>query len=251
MNLSVVIISKNEAHNIERCIRSCLALKAEIIVWDSASTDATPRLARILGAKVIDGDWQGYGATKNNAAMAASNDWILSLDADEALDNELALTIQQLKYESTPMVGFWLARVFIFQGKKLRFGALRNEKRLRLYNRNYMKWNLNDVHETLVNIDPDLDLKIGSLKGHILHYSYTDHADMKQRLDKYARLGGQQFAGHNITKLRLKKYLSPVFSFAKNYIMLLGFLDGKAGYLFACEHARYIFKKYTYALERG
>jgi glycosyltransferase involved in cell wall biosynthesis len=247
-NLSVVIITKNEAHNIERCITSCLPLDAQIIVLDSHSTDNTEQLAKNLGAQVHKVDWKGYGATKNEGAHLAKNNWILSLDADEALDENLQKNIIQTLKEEKDLAGCWLYRSFIFNDKQLLYGALKNEKRLRLYNKIKMQWNLDSVHEDLEPIDKSIDWPTATLQGSLLHYSYKNIEDMRERLDKYAQLSAEKLHQKSTFYLSLKKIVAPSFSFLKNYFFRLGILDGKEGFIFAKEQANYVRKKYAYAI---
>lgn len=248
MNISVVIITKNEAHNIGRCIESCLALNTEIIVLDSYSTDSTVSIAENLGAKVVQVDWKGYGPTKNYGAEIASNDWIFSLDADEALDEELQQSVLEFINSNPNRAAYWLSRSLVFFDKILKYGAVRGEKRLRLYHRKQLEWNDKSVHEELVK-KKDVPAFFGELEGSLLHYSYTDLADMKIRMDQYALLSAENLKHKPKAILRLKRLLNPVVSFFKNYIINMGFADGNLGFVFAREQAIYVYKKYSYALK--
>lgn len=247
--LSVVIITKNEAHNIKRCITSCMPLQAEILVLDSQSTDQTVAIAESLGATVHKVDWQGYGATKNQGAAIAQHDWILSLDADEALNEGLQKSIVDAIENPKNVSGYWLRRSLVFLGKTLYYGAVRHETRLRLYNKIHLEWNLKKVHEDIVTKE-NITATFGELQGSLLHYSYTDLQDMKRRLDRYAQLSAQELKSKSSVNLYLKRILNPLISFIKNYVFNLGFADGKLGYVFAREQARYVKNKYKYALMR-
>lgn len=246
MNISIVIITKNEEANIARCIQSCNQLKAEVLVLDSQSTDNTIRIAEQLGARVVQTDWQGYGATKNNGALLANNDWILSLDADEELSPQLAGSIIDSFNKEHDQIGFWIKRSMILRGKELAFGAVRNEWRLRLYNKKHVQWNNNMVHEDLALIDKNLEYGFGQLQGHLRHYSYKNVQDMRARLDKYAQLSANEMHKKNKKVSSLKKWVNSSFYFIKNYILLFGFMDGMAGLQLAFEQAKYVFKKYSY-----
>ena len=248
MNISVVIITKNEAHNIARCIESCLPLKAEIIVLDSNSTDNTVAIAQGLGARVEQVEWKGYGPTKNYGAEIGSNDWILSLDADEALNEGLQNSIIEITKDSKEVSAYWMRRSLVFLGKTLHYGAVRHETRLRLYNKNLLHWDDKNVHENLVPKN-NKDHTYGELQGALLHYSYTDMQDMKMRMDKYAQLSANQLKNKSALTLHIKRILNPLTSFFKNYILNMGFADGRLGYLFAREQANYVFKKYNYAIQ--
>lgn len=249
MNLSIVIITKNEEHNIRRCIQSCLPLGAEVLVLDSSSTDDTVYIAKELGAKVIDVDWKGYGATKNIGAAQASNDWILSLDADEELNEALQDAVKIAVENETGVQGYWLRRTMVYNGKNLNFGAVRNERRLRLYKKSRLHWNNSVVHELLEPIEKSANLPFGELQGSLLHYSYTDAQDMGNRLDKYARLGAQKYSKKGKAYLYFKRFVNPKFSFINNYFFRMGFVEGKEGFEFAKALASYTFKKYDYALQ--
>ena len=248
IKLSIVIITKNEARNIERCIKSCLPLKAEIIVLDSKSADGTVAIAKSLGATVHTVDWQGYGATKNHGAKLAAYDWVLSLDADEAINDGLQKSILERIELEGEVSAYWLKRSLVFLNKPLHFGAVRNETRLRLYNKNELQWNLKSVHEDLVP-KKKVNTAYGELQGSLLHYSYTDLADMKSRLDKYAQLSAKELKSKSKLSLSIKRIFNPMISFIKNYIINMGFVDGKLGYVFAREQAHYVRKKYRYALD--
>ncbi len=246
MNISVVIITKNEEENIARCIKSCQALHAEIVVLDSYSTDNTKKIAEDLGARVIEVDWQGYGTTKNNGALRAKNDWILSLDADEEVSPQLAGSIIDAFKNDHNVIGYWIKRSLILRGKELILGAVRNEQRLRLYNKKHVQWNNNIVHEDLEAIDKNSDYGYGQLNGTLRHYSYKNLQDMRLRLDKYAQLSAQEMHKKNKKVSASKKWFNSTFYFIKNYIFLLGFIDGLAGFQLAFEQAKYVYKKYYY-----
>jgi glycosyltransferase involved in cell wall biosynthesis len=222
-------------------------LKAEILVLDSHSTDGTVRIAQDLGATVHKIDWKGYGATKNEGARLAKNDWILSLDADETVNEALQNALLDEEKFDKELTGFWLRRSLVFLGKTLIFGAVKNEFRLRLYNKNYLKWDLKAVHESLVPKQKGA-LSYGELQGCLLHYSYRDENDMVERLDKYARLSTDELSSKSRLYLQFKKTFAPTFSFIKNYFFKKGFADGRQGKIFAKAQAAYVKKKYDYAL---
>ena len=182
-------------------------------------------------------------------AAMATNDWILSLDADEVLDETLQKGIPEALINEQGFAGYWLYRVLIFEGKKLFYGAYKNEKRLRLYRKSKMQWNENIVHETLDTIIKNADYPYGELQGSLLHYSYTSKEDMIERLEKYARLSAEKLASKSKFYRWLKLIFSPTITFLKNYIFRLGFLDGRLGFVLAAAQAGYILKKYSYSLQ--
>ncbi len=241
--LSVVILTKNEEQNIVRCIRSLKGLTQDILVIDSGSTDNTIPLAEFEGAKVIQQTWQGYSNTKNVGNRLAANDWILSLDADEELNEELQLAIRQLFNKNVSATNaFSVQRKMVYGGKVLHHGSVGNEFRLRLFNRQTGKWNTDDVHEEIEFSQP---VSVIKLPGFLWHHSYASEADHRQRLEKYAALSAAQMhkAGRKASFIKL--WCSPMFGFIKNFIFRAGFLDGQSGYEFAISEMWYVKRKYT------
>src|SRR5580692_7479828 len=149
MELSVVIITKNEAANIACCIRSAQRVSKEIIVVDSGSEDDTISLARQFGAKVVSVPWTGFGNSRNAGAAAAGNDWILALDADERITDELCASLSSLDLRNPRMVYGFRRQAFVVD-KKIRFGDWGRDKVFRLYHRQVTSWNLFPVHEVLM-----------------------------------------------------------------------------------------------------
>jgi glycosyltransferase involved in cell wall biosynthesis len=150
ISISVVILTKNEAHYIGRCLRALKGLSDDIHVLDSGSTDNTVELAQQHGVRVSNVTWQGYSETKNSGNLNAKHDWILSVDADEEINEELHHAIQQLCQSDPPdNVAFELKRVMVFAGKVLRFGSVSNEYRTRIFNRQNAHWNQQTVHEDI------------------------------------------------------------------------------------------------------
>jgi glycosyltransferase involved in cell wall biosynthesis len=241
--LSIIIVVKNEAHNIARCIAPLLQISNDIIVADNGSEDGTQAIAAQAGAKVMTITWKGYSATKNEANSFAANDWILSLDADEVLNEELVKDIQRIcsNQLSTETV-FAIQRKLVYEGRLLKHGAVGKEFRIRLFNRNNAEWNQQVVHEKLVFAQTP---KVHKLKGFAWHYSYKDEADHKQRLQQYALLAAKQMKARGKKRNLFKQSTSPLFGFFKNYICRLGFMDGRAGLKFALNEMNYTYQKYA------
>ena len=241
--LTVVIVAKNEAHQIAACIKPWLGVTDDILVADNGSTDGMADVARAAGARVIQVVWQGYSATKNEANRQARYNWILSLDADEVANPELLAAVQQLfQTEPKSSQAFALRRRLVYLGKTLRHGAVASEYRLRLFHRSVGSWNGQDVHE---DIQFSLPVTVTRLNGFLWHYSCTDEADHLARLEKYAQLFAHQQKALGRKAIWLKAWLSPCFGFVKNYVFKGGFLDGQAGYRFARNEMRYTQRKYA------
>lgn len=239
--LSVVIVCKNEAHIIGNTLQSLQGLTDDIIVYDNGSTDETVAIAKKFPARVYEGEWTGFGKTKNKAIALARHDWILNLDADEAIDEELKRSLPGLSLNNDEVV--YKINFKNFFGKKwLKYGEWGNDWHIRFFNRNKLSWDEAPVHEELVY---SKGTRVEKIKGNILHYTATDLEKYKLKLMKYAELNALKYYEKGKKAGSLKKYFSTVFSFFQNYIFRAGFLDGKAGYQCAVLMAGYTFKKYA------
>jgi glycosyltransferase involved in cell wall biosynthesis len=239
-SLSVVIVCKNEAGIIGQTLQSLQGLSDDIIVYDSGSTDETVAIARRFPVKVQEGVWGGFGITKNRAIALARHDWILSLDADEAIDDDLKNSLLTSSFADNKMV-YEIKFKNFFGNKWLRFGEWGGDKHIRLFNRQQVTWDDAGVHEKLVLPE---GIRIGILKGSILHHTATDLKKYKSKLAKYAELNAKKYYEQGKKAGLFKKYGAAFFSFVQNYIFRAGFLDGKAGYQCAVLMAGYTFKKY-------
>ena len=238
--LSVVIICKNAALTVEQAIYSAKMVSDDIVVVDSGSVDGTQLLVQKAGARLIETDWLGYGATKNLGNRAAKYDWILSLDADEALSEELADSIQAIDWSDHEVV-YTLKRLNYFGTQPIHFGEWRNDCVDRLFHRGVVAWDTAPVHENLV-IAHSIDIK--KLRGVLHHYTASSIEAYTKKLDHYARLMAERYYARGKHSSVLKIYGSPVFSFLKYYLFQLGMLDKKSGWEIARAHALYTYKKY-------
>ncbi len=240
-SLSVVIVCKNESAIIGKTLQSLQGLTDDIIVYDNGSTDNTVEIARRFPVTVQEGPWEGFGKTKNTAIGLATYDWILSLDADESIDDELKNTLLASSFTNDSMV-YEINFKNFFGDKWLKYGEWGNDKHIRLFNRKKVSWNEVPVHEVLVLPE---GTEVGKLKGSILHYTATDPEKYKSKLFKYAELNAVKYFEQGKKAGAFKKYAAAFFSFVQNYIFRAGFLDGKAGYLCAKMSAGYTFLKYA------
>ena len=242
MNISVVIITKNEAHIIANTLQSLRPVTNDIVVVDSGSTDETVRICKQFNASVTETSWDGYGVNKNKGIAAAKNDWILSLDADEAIDEELQRSLQQLSLQNENEV-FNLRYKNFFCNKWIRFGEWGFDTHIRLFNRKKVRWNDAGVHEELIFRDP---VKVTMLKGNILHYTVNSLQEYAEKTNSYAMMNAKKYFAAGKRSNFFKQYISPVFAFLQHYIFRLGFLDGREGFIIAKTTARYTFLKYHY-----
>lgn len=219
---SAVIITRNSASQIVPCLQS-VAFADEILIVDSGSTDATLEIARRHGARIIQQEWLGYGRQKEFATRQAKNDWILSIDADERVSEQLRASIQQAlvapRYHACRM-----ARRNRFMGRWLRHGEGYPDWSLRLYHREHARWSDDAVHEKV-----ETDGKVITLMGDLLHESEQGLADYLEKQNRYTTLQAETLhrAGRGANPFKL--VLSPPFRFIKFYFVRLGFLDGVPG----------------------
>ena len=238
--LSVVMVVKNEEEVIERCLKSVQAITDDLLVFDTGSTDSTITIAKNMGAKVIPLQWQGYGKTKNEANSYAKYDWILSLDADEFIDEDLIESLTNIKWESQKAV-FRIRRKRYFMNKLMRFGACGHEKRIRIFPHNSAKWTDDLVHETLqVN-----DVDIITINGSIYDQTFKNLKQFSQKMENYADMCARKYFSRGVKGAAWKRYLSPIYTFMWNYFIRLGLLDGKAGLIHAYMIAAYTYRKYS------
>ncbi|TDH20885.1 glycosyltransferase family 2 protein [Segetibacter sp. 3557_3] len=239
--VSVVIICKNEADIIGRTIHSVQALTDDVVVVDSGSTDGTIAVIEAAGATLVRSEWEGFGPTKNKGIAAARHNWILSIDADEQPDQTLIDSLHQVNLSDTHAV--YNLKFKTYLGRKLvRYGEWGTDAHIRFFNRSTIRWNEATVHEQLV-LPPGTSRK--TLNGFIHHYSMKDLADYTTKMTQYALLSGEHYYQSGKRAGWIKRYLSPAFSFYRNYLFKLGFLDGREGYLIARVTAYYTMLKYA------
>ena len=238
--LSVVIITYNEERNIVRCLDSVKDLADEVVVVDSFSTDRTPELCRSAGVNFIQRKWEGYSATKNFATSQARYDWILSLDADEALSEELRGSILKIKAGSEP-VYCQFRRLTNYCGKWIRHCGWYPDFKLRMYDRRGASWK-GEVHEKLVLSEPR---KIILLSGDLLHYSYYTTAEHNRQLEKFSSISARQLFTKGERAGLLKIGLKTVSKFFKIYVVMRGFLDGYYGWVISVKSARESYLRYS------
>lgn len=248
MKISVTIITLNEEDKIRQCIESVKDVADEIVVVDSYSTDATKSICEELGVKFIEQKWLGYSEQKNLANRSASHDWILSIDADEVLSDELRKSILKIKDTVTDAnTVFSFNRLNNYCGKWIRHCGLYPDRKIRIWNRNIGQWE-GEIHET---IKFSTKTKEVVLVGDLLHYSFNTHEDFQRQLFKFAEMRGRHYFQKGKKNAALLSVVSPIFSFMKNYIFRRGFLDGKEGYRICLEYAKATRHKYKVLKELG
>ncbi len=251
MTLSVVIITHNEEANLARTLESVMPLvsdgNGEIIVVDSGSTDGTVEIAKSFGAKVFAEGWKGYAAQKNSAIDKATNNWVLSLDADEELSPKLAEDIAALLKTPSRPSGFFIPRKNMFLGRWIRHGGFWPDPKLRLFDRTGGRFENRAVHEGVA-----LRAMAGEIVSPILHHSYPTLSDYIEHINRYSSLGAEMVVAKSNGKVSFRVasiVLRPLATFIYNYFFRLGFLDGREGLLLHLYHAVYVSWKYAKAWE--
>jgi glycosyltransferase involved in cell wall biosynthesis len=239
-SLSVVIITYNEEKNIGRCLNSVRDVADEIVVLDSFSTDNTAKMCAEYGVRFHQHAFDGHIEQKNRALGLASSDWILALDADEALSYELikAILVEKNRGFSRALS---MNRLSNYCGSWIKHGSWYPDTKLRLWNRNWGKWGGLNPHDEVV-LHASAEKK--HLQADILHYSYYTHFEHVERSIKYAKIAAfaMKKAGKNSGIVNI--LFSPVIRFIRDYFLKAGFRDGFNGFFIASISAYTTFLKY-------
>ena len=251
MNLSIVLITYNEEANLPRTLESVMPLvrdgQGEIVVVDSGSTDRTPEIARAQGAKVYVEPWKGFAAQKNSAMDKASGDWVLQLDADEALETGLTEEIAAILRGRPAISGFWIPRKNFFLGRWIKHGGFYPDPKLRLVRRGAGRFVEYGAHPTM-----KVDGSTGRFSCALLHPAYPTLRGYIDHMNSYSSMGAGIAAerGHGHFSV-LNIVARPLLTFIYNYFFRLGFLDGREGLLLHLYHSAYVSWKYAKAWELG
>lgn len=245
MKISATIITFNEERNIARAIES-LRCCDEIIVVDSGSTDRTQEIAEKLGARVIENPWPGYAAQKNLAAEKASYDWILSIDADEALSEGLEADIWQLKKSGPRFDAYTMPRLAQYLGKWILHSGWYPDRKARLYDRRKARWAGDYVHESI-----QVNGRLGRLESNLLHFTCDSLSEHLKTMDRYTTLAAEQLVAQGQSVGLGRLLVDPAWTFMKTYVFQRGFLDGYEGLAIAYMGALYQFLKFAKARNMG
>ncbi len=242
-SLTVILISLNEEKHIAKTLEAAKKVADEIIVADSGSTDGTRNICEQYAVHFLSRSWTGFGDQRNFAVSQASHDFILALDADEVLSDELISIIQEEKNKGFTADVFDLDRLNNYYGKFVQHGIGYPDHITRLYNKHKAQWNNRAVHEYL---EYDRSIQPKLLKGKLLHYTTDSISDHIIKSDRYSSLSAQHYFEKGKPEPGfLKLVMSPAFRFFKSYILKMGFLDGWHGYILAKMHAKVVFDKYA------
>jgi len=239
-HLSVVIITLNEERNIGRCLQSVSGIADDVVVVDSGSTDRTADICREHGARFISHPWLGFAETKNFANAQAKYPLILSLDADEALSEQLIASIKGVK-DTESFAAFSMNRLTNYCGQWIRHCGWYPDRKIRLFNRSNARWTGLIIHETL---SVDDGVAVHHLDGDLLHYSYYSVAGHISQANRFTDLTAEEAFSKGENGTLAKILLKPPVRFVRDYFFRLGILDGYYGYLICRISAQATFFKY-------
>ena len=241
MKITATIITLNEESKIARSIES-LRCCDEIVVVDSGSNDRTVELASNLGARGVESPWHGYAPQKNYAADQATHDWILSLDADEALSESLEGEIWTLKKKGPSYDAYTVPRLAQYMGRWILHSGWYPDRKVRLYHRAKAKWVGDFVHESV-----EVNGRLGHLDANLLHYTCDSLSEHLKTMDRYTTLAAEELVFHKQRIYTRNMILDPAWTFLKTYFFQRGFQDGLEGLTIAYMAALYTFLKYAKA----
>ncbi len=238
--LSAVIITFNEEKNILRCIDSVKDVADEILILDSNSTDQTAAIAESKGAIFIREPFLGHIQMKNRAVELASNDYILSLDADEALDARLVLSIQKVKEKFTHKA-YRMNRCTNYCGQFIRHGSWYPDRKIRLFDRRCSRWGGVNPHDKIMVAE---NIEVEQLAGDILHYSYYTVAEHVEQNNKFSTISAKSLFAQGKKTTVFNIITNPVWAFFQSYLIRAGFLDGLFGFVIAVQVSHLTFLKH-------
>ena len=236
--ISIFIITYNEAHIISKCLEK-LKTFDEIIVVDSGSTDTTVSICESFGAKVILHKFENFGSQKQFALEQTTHNWVLSLDADEVLSDELISEIQNINHQEN-VKAYTIPRTHVFLNKVFKNGAETKRPILRLFDKNFGKFTPNIVHETI-----EIKGSIGKLEQEMLHYTVFDINTAIQKQIKYALLSGELLYEKKKKSSVLKIVIKFPFDFIRYYFLQRNFLNGYEGFTWSMFAAFSNYLKYA------
>ena len=238
--LSAIVITRNEAHNLDDCLRSMQGLVDEIIVVDSQSTDGTVAIAERHGAKVSrPADWPGFGPQKNRALDLATCDWVLSIDADERLTPELSAEIRAVLQHLDSKVAYEIPRLSWYCGKFIHHAGWQPDYVLRLFKRGSAKFSDDLVHERVVT-----DCALVKLQNHLLHYSYLNFSQVLSKVEAYSTASAKQAFARGKRSSVGAAVGHGAWAFFRTYVLRAGFLDGSHGLALSISNAETSYYKY-------
>ena len=227
MKLSAAIITLNEERNIGRCLASLAGVADEVVVVDSGSHDATARICAEHGAAVVQQPFLGFGPQKTFAVERTAHAWVLSLDADEALSEELRASVLALKARGPDADAYEVNRLNWYCGRFIRHGGMYPDRKLRLWRKGAARWSDAAVHEL---VEPLPGARVAQLAGDLLHYTCYTREQHLRTIERYSTLAAESLHRAGKAGQAWKRFTSPPARFVKSYLLGAGFLDGRQGF---------------------
>lgn len=236
--ISAIIPTFNEAHNIVAAIDS-VAFADEVIVVDSFSTDDTVALAKEKGARILQREYQNSANQKNWTIPQASHEWIVLLDADERIDEDLKKEIKAtIADASKKEVAYWIKRRNFFMGKEVRYSGWQGDKVIRLFMRDKCRYEEKSVHAEVLADGP-----VGILKQKLIHNTYKDIFHYLEKWDRYTTWSATDRANRGENPTLYHFLVKPAFRFFQDFILYRGFLDGMIGFLISALSSMSVFMR--------
>ncbi|MBA3985831.1 MAG: glycosyltransferase family 2 protein [Flavobacteriales bacterium] len=249
IKLSAVIITYNEEEHLDKCLESLVGIADEIVVIDSFSTDKTKAICEKYNAKFILQKFLGYKEQKNFAVQQASNDYVISLDGDEALSEELKKSIVDLK-SNWYHDGYFVNRRNNYCGQWIKYSDCYPDRKLRLFKKGTGEWKGINPHDSFKLFKSK---NAGKLNGDLLHWIYRDYIEHNKKAERFSTIASQAYFELGIQSSIWKILYRPAWAFFKSYFLRLGFLDGLNGFIICIQAANVTFLKYIklYQLQKN
>lgn len=237
--LSVIIITKNAAEQIEHCLQS-IQFANEIIILDSGSEDKTVEICQQYTDNIMITDWQGFGIQKNRALAQARYDWVLSIDADEQVTPDLQIEILQA-IAQTEYSAFYIPRISYYCGRWMQHSGWQPDLIIRLFKKECAHFTDDMIHEKLIVIKG----KIGKLNGYLRHFSFTSVETVLEKINRYSSDSANMLYAKGKRANLTKAIFHGLWAFFKTYLLKRGFLDGQQGLMLAISNAEGSYYRYV------
>ncbi len=243
--LSVYVLTYNEEAKIRECLESA-KWADEIVVLDSFSTDKTVAICKEYTDKVFQSKFEGFGHLRNTALKHVSNDWVLSVDADERVTEELKQEVLALLRKGPDADAYYVPRKTHFMGKWIRHcGWYPDYRQPQFFNKNKMRYTQQLVHETY-----ELDGKVSYLRGHALQFPFLSLGQFLNKMDRYSTLRAEEMAAKGKRFSLSQLFIHPAAMFFRMYVQKLGILDGSHGLILSLLYGYYTLVKYVKLWEK-